>query len=463
MEKADRRLFHEISREKNKDKKLVMLSELFDRNKDDYSVMFSILKLLGTYPMYRERAKELMELLGDFMDPSSISFEIGKMESFDKNYDKAIDRFKESLFYSPSAARAKLELGKAYKKTGDITSAKKAFLELTARADKAAFYELGVIAEDNNEFDEARRYYKRVLSIKKNDARTLFKLGLLEEKCGNVEFAKCCFSRANEIAPNDFITLTKLSTCERELGKFDSALRHAKNAVSINSNPIGLLELGIIYEELGEFDKAYASYIKALKDEDIAIVNYRVAILLKKSGCLPEAKKYLLKCLGTELNSKALVELTDISLKENDIEQAEDYVDMISDEEIENDVDLRNFKRINMYIKHKKSELLSADNHYASQILDYDEYRAIEVSKNYFGDRTDIKDVFSKVKSSINNDNYHNSVSAEDFYIVDLDNPAYDKDDKPVKKVVALTVLNSDKIISFMPTYKKKVRLSKKR
>lgn len=116
-----------------------------------------------------------------------------------------------------------------------------------------------------------------------------------------------------------------------------------------------------------------------------------------------------------------------------------------------------------MYIKHKKSELLSADNHYASQILDYDEHRAIEVSKNYFGDRTDIKDVFSKVKSSINNDNYHNSVSAEDFYIVDLDNPAYDKDDKPVKKVVALTVLNSDKIISFMPTYKKKVRLSKKR
>jgi len=136
---------------------------------------------------------------------------------------------------------------------------------------------------------------------------------------------------------------------------------------------------------------------------------------------------------------------------------------MISDKEIENDVDLRNFKRINMYIKHKKSELLVADNHYASQILDYDEYRAIEVSKNYFGDRTDIKDVFSKVKSSINNDNYHNSVSAEDFYIVDLDNPAYDKDDKPVKKVVALTVLNSDKIISFMPTYKKKVRLSKKR
>lgn len=463
MEKADRRLFHEILREKNKDKKLVMLSELFDRNKDDYSVMFSIVKILGTYPMYRERAKELMELLGDFMDPSSISFELGKMETFDKNYDKAIDRFKESLFYSPSAARAKLELGKAYKMVGDTASAKKAFLELTDRADKAAFYELGVIAEDNNEFDEARRYYKKVLSIKKNDARTLFKLGLLEEKCGNVELAKSYFSRANKIEPNDSITLTKLSTCERELGELDSALSHAKSAVSIKPNSIGLLELGIIYEELGEFDKAYASYLKALKDENIAIVNYRVAILLKKASCLPEAKKYLLKCLGTELNGKALVELADISLKENDIEQAEDYVGMIPDDEIENDVDLRSFKRINMYIRHKKSELLFADNHYTSQILDYDERKAIEVSKSYFGEGTDMEDVLSKVKTSINDDNYHNTVSAEDFYIVDLDKLAYDKDNKPVKKVVALTVLNSDKIISFMPTYKKKVRLSKGR
>lgn len=463
MNKEDRRILHEIMKDKNKKRKLENLANLFERNKDDYSLMFTIVKLLGTFPMYRDRAKELMGLIAEVYNPYLANYELGKMEVFDKNYSKAINHFNEAILDSPNSAGAMLELGKAYKKSGDLYSAKKKFLELASnRTDKAAFYELGVLAFDNNEFDNARVYFKRVLDLKENDSMALFKLGLLEEKCGNYELAKEYFAKASLNDPNDVITLTKLSACERLLEDFDSAKVHIDRALSIEENSITLLELGLLYEGLGLYDKAYGVYIKALKYDEVPLVNYKIALLLKQSGLFNESKKYLYKCLDTEFNANALSTLADISLKEGNVSEAEVYLSRISSLGLKDSIDARNFNRMDIYIKHKKNMLKDSNNHYISQLTDYDEDRAIEVSKSYFGSNTDVSEVFEKVKGSINDDNYHNTVSAEDFYIVDLSNPAYDKDNSPVKKVIAITVLNSDKIISFMPTYKNKIRLSKK-
>ena len=53
-------------------------------------------------------------------------------------------------------------------------------------------------------------------------------------------------------------------------------------------------------------------------------------------------------------------------------------------------------------------------------------------------------------------------MSAEDFYIIELDEPVYDKDGKANNKVLVITLVNSKNIITMAPTYSNKVRLKNK-
>ena len=99
-------------------------------------------------------------------DPVVVSYELGKLDVYDKKYDDAIANFKEAIFLNPRDNSSKLEIAKAYIKLGDDISAKKYLLELAdLKQDKAAFYELGLMAEREEDFDKACMYYKKVLSI----------------------------------------------------------------------------------------------------------------------------------------------------------------------------------------------------------------------------------------------------------------------------------------------------------
>ena len=123
----EKNIFNSISGNQNREKKLEFLLNLYNKNSNDYDVLFYIIKVLGTYPKYRQRAKELMELMKYNYDPAAVSYELGKLDIYDKKYDDAIANFKEAIFLNPRDNSSKLEIAKAYIKLGDDISAKKRF------------------------------------------------------------------------------------------------------------------------------------------------------------------------------------------------------------------------------------------------------------------------------------------------------------------------------------------------
>lgn len=460
MDKQERKTLHETLKIKNKQTKIKELSKLYQKNPDNLEIIYFILKNLGTYKEHRPKSKELMKLLKDNYNPSYVNFELGKMEEMDNNYEEAIKYFDESLFYSPSFSGAKLELAKCYKKTGKTYLAKDYLKDLTkANKDKAAYYELGIIYEEENRIEDARECYETALRLNEHDARTLFKLGMLEEKTGNITLAKYYFERGLYINPNDSFVLTELCKCERELGNLEKAKKYIDRAITIKPESVELLEKGLLLEKMEKFEEAYNTYKYCQTLEKNPLINLRLGLLLKQSKNLEEAKQELKDTLGSEHDAQVYYMLSEIYLKEGNIKEAQKCVENIEQAKNKKGIDPRNYNRVKNYIKHQNGETIDSDTFFKNQMTNYEENNTIEVSKKSFKEGTNIKSILEKTKDKLTEENYFNTVSAEDFYVVELDTPVYDENGNKNDKVLIMTIVNSDKIITIMPTYAKKVRL----
>lgn len=463
MNKKDKRLLHEILKIKDKQKKIEELSKLYKQNENEPEIMYWLIKYIGANPKYRTRAKELMKLLSDIYNPANTNFELGKMEAMDKNYEKAIKYLDEALYYSPNFGGAKLEIAKCYKKIGKEYIAKDYLGDLTrSNNDKAAFYELGVIYDNEKKYEKARECYENVLNINSRDTRTLFKLGLLEEKLGNITLAIYYFERAIKVNPEDPYTLTELSKCEREIGNYEKAKIYIDKAIKIKPESISMLEKGLLYEKLEDYDEAYDTYKQSQKIENNSLINLRLALLLKQSKNFDEAKESLFQVLGTDYEVRALYMLSEIYLKENEIEKAKECCDKIEKSKSKAGLTHRDYKRIVNYIKQQENNQVDSSSVFVKQMLNYNEEEAIRISKYNFSNDTNIKNIIDKVKDKLTDDNYFNTMAAEDFYIIDLDEPIYDQERRENNKVLVITLVNSKNIIAIAPTYTTRVRLNNK-
>lgn len=461
MKKEDKILLNEILKEKNKEKKLKELVELYKRNENDITLIFNILKVLGSYKEHRERAKELMKTMEYIYNSSSICFEVGKMETMDENYEKAIKCFKDTLFYHPNSERAKLELARAYKKLDRKNIAMYHLKSLTKNGtDSVAFYELGTLYEDTNNQEEARKCYQKALELKENDVRTLFKIGMLEERSGNIELAKNYFQKAYENNKKDSYILTELSKCERKLGNYETSKQYIEEAIKESPNPVKFLEKGLLYEQIKDYDKAYEIYEQSQNMKEEKSICFRLALLLKQSQYYDKSKEELFKCLKLDNNVIALYMLADIYIKENDIENAQKCLDLIKNHENKSEVDQRNISRIRFYIKSKTGQLENPETYFTYQLLNYDKDKTLEISKDYFKENTNLEEILNHVKDNLTKDNLYNTTSAEDFYIVDLPNFVYGKENIKTKKVMVVTIVNTKNIIAIKPTNHDKIRIT---
>lgn len=90
---------------------------------------------------------------------------------------------------------------------GDLAEAERLFLQAT-EADNAnylAFYNLGLLASDQERFEEARTYLEKALSIKENDADILTALGTVHLKSGQDAEAEKLFQKALELGESEVL------------------------------------------------------------------------------------------------------------------------------------------------------------------------------------------------------------------------------------------------------------------
>lgn len=460
LEKEERKLFFEVLKSKDKQEKLKILANLYTKYSDNYNIIFAFVRTLGMHEEYRKKAKTLMQLLEKNYDPTKINYELGMMELRDNNYEKAKYYFNSSLFYDPNNNKTRLWLAKMYRMIDDNLSAKEELFKMNSFDYKIAKnYELGMIAEDEGKENLAQMYYKKVLEINDKDVRALYKLGRIERMHRNYNLAKPLLSRAKNINNDDFHILTELGKCEYELGNYENAKKAFQRILEIRQDVIALLYLSFIEEKLGNCDEAFSLLKQASLIEDNNFVNFKLGIVNRKLQNFSESKKYFEKCVGDINEVPAILSLATVALKEEKIEEAEEYLFLLNNKEIERRKDEGDFKRINIYIKYHKNESQDIkDSHYFyKQLSDYNEMNAVKTSQQYFYPNTNLD--IDYIKNNLGNDSFCDTRGAEDFYLVKLENPVQDKEGGYVDTIMVITVVNTRKILSIIPTNAKQFLL----
>lgn len=468
MDKRDRKLFFDSKTEKDINKKLCDLTQIYQRNKDNYNVIFQLLKTLGSFSEYREKVKKIMPLLEKNYNPSAVYFEVGKMEMTDENYDSAIENFKTSLFFIDTNCGSILEMGKAYSAKGDKLSAKEKFLELASNYDdKAAYYELGVLKEEENDFYHASMYYKKVLELDQKDIRALFKLGEIEKRNENFETAKEYFSRIYDINKKDIYNLLELGRMEAELGNPAKAKEYYEEVLKMKEESAAYLELGILDEKSGNFNLAVEKYFKAIRCQNDKFAYFRLGCAFKQLKKFDEAKEYFSLINDAELAPVAVLEMVNILLKEEKIEEAQTLYNELLDSGLDKNIYERETKRVDAYIKYKLGVSdIDSDNEissYIEQLTNYDEKNSIDNSKFHFEEDFDLEKTLKFVKNNLTEENFSNTRSGLDYYIIDCGYPIGNENGKETNKICVATVLNSEKIVYMIPAAKERLNLEEKK
>ena len=168
------------------------------------------------------------------------------------------------------------ELGILYKENNLPEEAKQSFekaVELNPKYSMALF-ELGVVAEQQNNYDNSIKYYKESLRITEN-SDSFQNLGVCYLKKGNLEDAYANLTKAMLLNPNNYTIYNSIGAVLEKSGNYDMAVQMLEIAIKLNpKNTIGFYNLGIALDKKGDFENAAKSYEKAIelghnKKEDI--------------------------------------------------------------------------------------------------------------------------------------------------------------------------------------------------
>lgn len=100
----------------------------------------------------------------------------------------------------------------------------------------------------------------------------------------------------HETHPKDILVLRDITNFAQKLKKFDIALEHFKILLALCPNDyVAWNNMGLVYEEIGEWTKAYNCYRKALSLNDFFSPNFNLGIMSRKLHRFQDSIKFLKK------------------------------------------------------------------------------------------------------------------------------------------------------------------------
>ena len=128
-----------------------------------------------------------------------------------------------------------------------------------------ALYELGVIYEQQNNYDDAIKFYTDSLKIKEN-IEAFQSLGVCYLKNGMLKEAYRNLVKAMLLNPNKYTIYNNLGAVLEKIGNYDSAIQMLEIATKLNpKNTIGFYNLGVVLDKKGNFGEAIEAYEKAVE------------------------------------------------------------------------------------------------------------------------------------------------------------------------------------------------------
>jgi len=179
-----------------------------------------------------------------------------------KEFEKAIDRFKQAAALSPSSdnsASAYNYMGIAYINLEDTDKAIKTYKEAIRLypADETFHTALGDIYLQEKMYEEALEQYEAAVNLNSNDAEARYSLGQSYVTAGELDKAGKQFKEVIRISPNNASGYYGLGQLARAEGNLNEAVNYLTEAVRKDKNfELAYVELGYAYADQGKLDKA---------------------------------------------------------------------------------------------------------------------------------------------------------------------------------------------------------------
>ncbi len=201
--------------------------------------------------------------------------------------------------------------GEIYSTSLKIEEAREAYIK-TIRLDDEftdAYIKLALIYLEVNRHEKAMEYVNKALELEPNSASAYFIKGVLHEEKGDTAKAVTSFQTAIEQNPDYYDAYIRMGL-DFAARKNKMAENYYRSALSIKPNSIeALYDIGIYYQDVGEYTKAAESYNKILAIDstwEIAYYNLGYLQIIAADLCETESeyKEHLNQ--GITLFSKAI-------------------------------------------------------------------------------------------------------------------------------------------------------------
>jgi len=291
---------------------LVEFRYLLDAMPDNVDLMYGVAMLsmqLGDF----ETASPLLEraLNEGHHENDGIRMQLGQLDEYRHDYDKALKWYGEIAADSPNYINAQARIAAVYAKQGKLTEARTLLreagtteeerqrlqlVEITMlrdighlqeamdlaetglRAepdDPALLYESAMIAEKLERLDVMETRLRRLIELEPDNAHAYNALGYSFADHGQrLDEAEKLIGRALELMPEDPYILDSMGWVHFRRGDSDTALRFLQQAYEVRADPDIAAHLGEVLWSLGRHDDARRVWNKALKiapDNDIII------------------------------------------------------------------------------------------------------------------------------------------------------------------------------------------------
>lgn len=362
--------------------------------------------------LYRKNQKDLL-----------IKFEYAKLLRLSGNKIESRKLLLEML-NTDNWTYASLELGKFEKEDGNIELARKYFKSLLHTRDKKyAIFEIGKIEKEQGNIELARQYFEQLVKEYK-DVYAMMELGILEKEQGNIKKARQYFEMIRKLDNNNSFAIFELGKLEREIGNLKIARKYLESLLNEKNKDYAKLELGMLEKEDGNIEKA---------------------------------RKYFESLLNTQNKDYAFKLLILLEFLEKNYILALKYINEALKQNIEINYDLIIFlgRELNVYFDVNYETMKY--NYSMNQLLDYDEYCAIEHIverhiKNDFNKKVDVYKLFNDAKNYLSDENKINKLNFNDLYLLRMDNIGAHNENY----LFVVTLPHSKDIITMYPVKDKK-------
>ena len=279
--------------------------------------------------------EELKRGLKNVPQNSALRMELIKYYEWQHEWEYALEEANTGIAQHPQEIAYEIQKGRMLAHLKKLDQAEKVFTSIIKRYPAIAdgYLELGRLREATGDYRKAIALFGKVLELKKNNAIALTSLGSIYLKQQKYQKAEKYFKAAVAALPDweqphyGLIALYAHTNRLQEVSN-DLEEKYVHNSGLLTTG----LTLSILYEKLGQYDKAIALWEElAAKHPDVVVINNNLAYLYVEHFSDPKrlkkALEYARKALNKDMNNPQVLDtIAWVEFKAGSIDKAVNYI-----------------------------------------------------------------------------------------------------------------------------------------